>query len=660
MMNHARTLWLVPVLVLGVACGDDDGGGGDDDDGAANLCGNGRIDADEDCDGDLLGEAVCSDAGGFTGGELACTGECTFDTSGCVADDCGNGAIDEGEDCDGSELGDATCDSLSFAGGELACSDACTFDTSSCLGSPSQQIAAVRAAVDGAGLSLRIEGALVTYIKPALGQDSAGVFIQADVTGPAVFIAVAAADLNPALAVGDTVNLTVTEKATSAGQPRVVAVEDFTIEASDGDVAALIQDVSAEATLVSALNDFDAELIKIDGTISTAFGGAGNPAVAADISTAGIPAPDGSVRFRLDESLRDTLDLANGCAVSVGPTPLWRFNEVAQPSIWAGGEVVIASCPAPRVVSATAPNETTVVVAFDRRIDPDTAPPASFTFNNGLTATAAVVNAREVRLTTTAQTPQQAYTLTVAATVTDLLEEGVDPAADEAAFTGFGTTEVACDDNLDNDSDGDLDCFDSDCSLDAACDFASQIFIWEVETDQLDMDENGEFIELANRTGAAINFANQGWYALLVNGNGDVAYRVIKLGPDAGTLAANDVWVVGNTASTLPGGVLDQPDFNTGLFQNGTDGVLLVRCDDCDGVADFGANFDPGNGPTITTTSGAVGQKVDAIVYGGADDPELSAKLLGVTRVADDGTADSLQRTSVGNWLALPSTAGTP
>lgn len=45
---------------------------------------------------------------------------------------CGNGVIDPGEQCDGSDLGGATCESLGFAGGTLACSGACTYDTSGC------------------------------------------------------------------------------------------------------------------------------------------------------------------------------------------------------------------------------------------------------------------------------------------------------------------------------------------------------------------------------------------------------------------------------------------------------------------------------------------------------------------------------------------------
>lgn len=63
---------------------------------------------------------------------LLCLG-CGGDGNG-NGDDCGNGTIDTGEDCDGTELGGATCADQGFEGGTLACSADCTFDTSGCEG----------------------------------------------------------------------------------------------------------------------------------------------------------------------------------------------------------------------------------------------------------------------------------------------------------------------------------------------------------------------------------------------------------------------------------------------------------------------------------------------------------------------------------------------
>ena len=46
--------------------------------------------------------------------------------------ECGDGAIEGEEECDGDMLGDATCASLGFAGGALACDSICLLDTSGC------------------------------------------------------------------------------------------------------------------------------------------------------------------------------------------------------------------------------------------------------------------------------------------------------------------------------------------------------------------------------------------------------------------------------------------------------------------------------------------------------------------------------------------------
>ena len=48
---------------------------------------------------------------------------------------CGNGVVDAGEQCDGSNLNSQTCVTRGFTGGALSCTASCTFDTSSCTSS---------------------------------------------------------------------------------------------------------------------------------------------------------------------------------------------------------------------------------------------------------------------------------------------------------------------------------------------------------------------------------------------------------------------------------------------------------------------------------------------------------------------------------------------
>jgi cysteine-rich repeat protein len=100
---------LLPVLP---ACGDSDPSGNGNDNTNGNLnqnqnqnenqarCGDGILDADEDCDGSELGGATCQSLG-HHGGTLSCGADCQFDETGCTAAPaCGDGQLDPGEACD--------------------------------------------------------------------------------------------------------------------------------------------------------------------------------------------------------------------------------------------------------------------------------------------------------------------------------------------------------------------------------------------------------------------------------------------------------------------------------------------------------------------------------------------------------------------------------
>ena len=105
--------------------------------GTTTTCGNGVIDAGEQCDGTAFGGVTCSTLG-YTGGLLACSSTCQRVTTGCTGTSssvCGDGLITGSEDCDGTYLGGYTCTSLNYSGGVLGCdSTTCAFDTSSCTG----------------------------------------------------------------------------------------------------------------------------------------------------------------------------------------------------------------------------------------------------------------------------------------------------------------------------------------------------------------------------------------------------------------------------------------------------------------------------------------------------------------------------------------------
>jgi cysteine-rich repeat protein len=112
------------------------------------LCGNFYIDPGEECDpgevriiceDDELGGKDCTDFG-YEEGELCCTPGCKFDLSRCKKSggECGDGEINAGEQCDGSNLAGHTCRTIGeFDKGELRCypkghEKECQFDISDC------------------------------------------------------------------------------------------------------------------------------------------------------------------------------------------------------------------------------------------------------------------------------------------------------------------------------------------------------------------------------------------------------------------------------------------------------------------------------------------------------------------------------------------------
>lgn len=73
-----------------------------------------------------------------TGQELGVYGAATCVGHQCgTSTTCGNGTVEAGEQCDGSNLNGQTCQSLGYSGGTLACnSGSCTFNTSGCTTAP--------------------------------------------------------------------------------------------------------------------------------------------------------------------------------------------------------------------------------------------------------------------------------------------------------------------------------------------------------------------------------------------------------------------------------------------------------------------------------------------------------------------------------------------
>jgi hypothetical protein len=302
-------------------------------------------------------------------------------------------------------------------------------------------IAEARAAAPAAGASLAIAGVTVTYLKPAIGNpanDPAGFTIQAQQAGPALFIAVDPATLTPAPAVGDVVSFTITDLAVIAMQPRATAITGFTRDGQGANVSMLAQSVSAATDLVTDENKYDSELVTITGTLADAFAASGNGFQKSTLNTAGITG-DTNLQLRAPIAVIDAIDMVPTCQITATNVPVGRFNAATQIGAYRESDITLSACPAPTVVSAIATSTTEVRITFDRHplASSVNANGSQFTFDNGLTASAAVVSGRTVTLTTTAQSAGTNYNVTVAGTVTDLQGSAVAAPNNDASFGAF-------------------------------------------------------------------------------------------------------------------------------------------------------------------------------------------------------------------------------
>jgi hypothetical protein len=79
-------------LIMSASCGDDETTSDAGPDASAkSVCGNGKVEGDELCDGKDLNNETCSTIGDgiYTQGKLSCSTKCTFDVTMCFGDDSG-------------------------------------------------------------------------------------------------------------------------------------------------------------------------------------------------------------------------------------------------------------------------------------------------------------------------------------------------------------------------------------------------------------------------------------------------------------------------------------------------------------------------------------------------------------------------------------------
>lgn len=142
MWNYALTADEIKNGYLNLSCGDGNCAGAENytncpQDCPRNICNNNIIEPGEVCDGTKLSPYTsdCSSYPGYTGGTLTCLANCSgYNFSGCYK--CGDGIVQATEDCDGTNLPKQTCvalDSSLYESGALSCNADCSYNLSRCV-----------------------------------------------------------------------------------------------------------------------------------------------------------------------------------------------------------------------------------------------------------------------------------------------------------------------------------------------------------------------------------------------------------------------------------------------------------------------------------------------------------------------------------------------
>jgi hypothetical protein len=103
-----------------------------------SVCGDGIVDLGYECDSGIK-TATCRLFDRFGGGILTCNDNCFFNTWRCIASDskCGNGFLDAGEQCDPLMQITVSCSMFgNYQYGEVRCDSQCRYDLSGCSRTP--------------------------------------------------------------------------------------------------------------------------------------------------------------------------------------------------------------------------------------------------------------------------------------------------------------------------------------------------------------------------------------------------------------------------------------------------------------------------------------------------------------------------------------------
>ena len=250
--------------------------------------------------------------------------------------------VDASEQEDSGAMFDASQDATTQSDGAVAV-DSGVDATSADSAIEDDGIASVRAAAVGEhDPAFAVRNVTVTYIRPEVGVDPAGFFVQTRREGPALFVAVDPDSLRPEPEVGDVVDFDVTQTGEEFGQHRVLSIENYVRDTTGTDITPLIQDVSAETHLVPNLDNFESELITTTGLLSGSVVAAAAGSYRIQFVSDGEL--DERLQFRAPLAIYVNNKLRDGCRVRV-TAPLWRFNDSAQVQPVVDADISEISCP---------------------------------------------------------------------------------------------------------------------------------------------------------------------------------------------------------------------------------------------------------------------------------------------------------------------------
>ncbi len=338
-------------------------------------------------------------------------------------------------------------------GGTLTCEPACDPSTHVCnpetgACEPNDdfrpQMGIVNARAAGAGAAdIAVDGALVTWA--ATGEPSAsganGFFVQWRKEGPALFVAVDPASLNPMPLPGDKVSFRITQMHKSNNTTEARAVEDWKQLSTGNDLAYLVQDVNTRADLVSNAADYDGELVSIGGRLRhdwLAIGDTGHWRSELELPS-GFGDPN--LVLRVNPAVSAPMGLGTNCNVTLPRAPLRRTGTQTQVFAFRTEDFSSRACPPTRLQDVLATSPTHVRLRFERAVDPASilADGSQFDFGGGLWGLHAAVqpNGTHVMVTTAVQVARQAHTVTIADTAKDILGGNLSVPSGKGDFQGY-------------------------------------------------------------------------------------------------------------------------------------------------------------------------------------------------------------------------------